>query len=100
MKRVLALILACMLCLTATTEVLDYDGTAPLFDEPVTISILTKTNTNLNWQEMPWFSGLFEMANVNPEIFPRCTPVFQENFSFFQCFFLEKTVDCKIKLDT
>lgn len=68
MKRVLALILACMLCLTATAEVLDYDGTAPLFDEPVTISILTKTNTNLNWQEMPWFSGLFEMANVNPEI--------------------------------
>ena len=69
-KTIVALILALMLLLPAIGALADYDGTAPVFEEKTTISILTCNGASKRTDvaDMLWWQKVLEKANVDVEL--------------------------------
>ncbi len=70
MKRIVSLLLVVLMMLAMTSAFADYTGTAPVFDEKVTLSILTANGASRrsNVLEMPWWQKVLENANVDIDL--------------------------------
>jgi len=70
MKKTMALVLSLVMLLGCFAALAEYTGAAPVFEEKVTISILSTngaTNEN-NVLDMAWWQKVVEKANVNLEL--------------------------------
>lgn len=65
-KSFLCMLLACAMLLTLIPSALAYDGTAPISDEPVTISVLATNGASLyyDFDNMTWWQEVLKRANV------------------------------------
>lgn len=66
-RTILALACAMLLMLPAVGVLADYDGTAPIFEEKTTISIITCNGASKRTDvaDMIWWQKILEMANVD-----------------------------------
>ncbi|HML46648.1 MAG TPA: extracellular solute-binding protein [Clostridia bacterium] len=65
-KSLLCMLLCCAMLLAMVSTGLAYDGTAPISDEPVTISVLSTNSASLHYDfdGMVWWQEVLNRANV------------------------------------